>query len=46
MSARWDTVSGTYALLLVDDQSPQEGETRPGLLARAALDYIGRHKVA
>ena len=34
------------ALLLVDDQSRREGETRSGLLARAALDYIGRHKVA
>jgi predicted RNase H-like HicB family nuclease len=33
-------------LALVDEQAPQEGETRSGLLARAALDYIGRHKVA
>jgi HicB_like antitoxin of bacterial toxin-antitoxin system len=33
-------------LALVDEQAQREGETRSGLLARAALDYIGRHKVA
>jgi len=33
-------------LALVDEQAKREGETRSGLLARAALDYIGRHKVA
>lgn len=33
-------------LALVDEQARREGETRSGLLARAALDYIGRHKVA
>ena len=32
-------------LALVDEQAKREGETRSGLLARAALDYIGRHKV-
>jgi predicted RNase H-like HicB family nuclease len=33
-------------LALVDEQARREGESRSGLLARAALDYIGRHKVA
>ena len=33
-------------LTLVDEQAKREGESRSGLLARAALDYIGRHKVA
>jgi predicted RNase H-like HicB family nuclease len=33
-------------LALVDEQAKREGESRSGLLARAALDYIGRHKVA
>jgi predicted RNase H-like HicB family nuclease len=33
-------------LALVDEQARREGETRSGLLARAVLDYIGRHKVA
>lgn len=33
-------------LALVDEQAKREGETRSGLLARAALDYIGRNKVA
>lgn len=33
-------------LTLVDEQAKREGETRSGLLARAALEYIGRHKVA
>jgi predicted RNase H-like HicB family nuclease len=33
-------------LALVDDQARREGETRSGLLARAVLDYIARHKVA
>jgi predicted RNase H-like HicB family nuclease len=33
-------------LALVDEQARREGESRSGLLARAALDYIGRHTVA
>jgi len=33
-------------LTLVDEQAKREGETRSGLLARAVLEYIGRHKVA
>ena len=33
-------------LALVDEQAKREGESRSGLLARAALDYIGRNKVA
>jgi predicted RNase H-like HicB family nuclease len=33
-------------LALVDEQATREGESRSGLLARAALDYIGRNKVA
>ena len=33
-------------LALVDEQAKREGESRSGLLARAVLDYIGRHKVA
>jgi predicted RNase H-like HicB family nuclease len=33
-------------LALVDEQAKREGESRSGLLARAALDYIGRKKVA
>jgi predicted RNase H-like HicB family nuclease len=33
-------------LALVDEQARREGESRSGLLARAVLDYIGRHKVA
>jgi predicted RNase H-like HicB family nuclease len=32
-------------LALVDEQARREGESRSGLLARAALDYIGRHTV-
>ncbi len=31
-------------LTLVDEQARREGETRSGLLARAVLEYIGRHK--
>jgi len=33
-------------LSLVDEQARREGETRSGLLARAVLEYIGRHKGA
>jgi predicted RNase H-like HicB family nuclease len=33
-------------LALVDEQAKRAGVTRSGLLARAALDYIGRNKVA
>jgi len=33
-------------LALVDEQAKREGESRSGLLARAALDYIGRNKMA
>ena len=33
-------------LALVDEQAKREGKSRSGLLARAVLDYIGRHKVA
>jgi len=33
-------------LALLDEQAKREGETRSGLLARAALDYIGRNTVA
>lgn len=33
-------------LALVDAQAKRKDESRPGLLARAVLDYIGRHKVA
>ena len=33
-------------LTLVDEQAKREGETRSGLLARAVMEYIGRHKVA
>ena len=33
-------------LSLVDEQARREGETRSGLLARAVLEYIGRHKEA
>ena len=33
-------------LALVDEQAKREAESRSGLLARAALDYIGRKKVA
>ena len=33
-------------LALVDEQARREGETRSGLLARAVMEYIGRHKVA
>ncbi|MFZ0467535.1 MAG: type II toxin-antitoxin system HicB family antitoxin [Thiogranum sp.] len=33
-------------LALVDEQARRDGETRSGLLARAALDYIQRNKVA
>ena len=32
-------------LTLVDEQAKREGDSRSGLLARAVLDYIGRHKV-
>ena len=31
-------------LTLVDEQAKREGETRSGLLARAVMEYIGRHK--
>jgi predicted RNase H-like HicB family nuclease len=31
-------------LTLVDDQARREGESRSGLLARAVMEYIGRHK--
>jgi predicted RNase H-like HicB family nuclease len=31
-------------LKLVDDQARREGESRSGLLARAVMEYIGRHK--
>lgn len=33
-------------LALADEQARREGETRSGLLARAVMEYIGRHKVA
>lgn len=33
-------------LTLVDEQAKREGESRSGLLARAVMEYIGRHKVA
>jgi predicted RNase H-like HicB family nuclease len=33
-------------LSLVDEQARREGETRSGLLARAVMEYIGRHKGA
>ncbi|RLA42967.1 MAG: hypothetical protein DRR42_22485 [Gammaproteobacteria bacterium] len=33
-------------LALVDEQAKREGESRSGLLARAALEYIGRNSVA
>jgi hypothetical protein len=29
---------------VVDEQARREGESRSGLLARAALEYIGRHR--
>jgi len=32
-------------LAVVDEQARREGESRSGLLARAALEYIGRHRV-
>jgi len=32
-------------LALVDEQAKREGDSRSGLLARAALDYIGRNTV-
>jgi len=32
-------------LTLVDEQAKREGESRSGLLARAVMEYIGRHKV-
>ena len=31
-------------LALVDEQARREGESRSGLLARAVMEYIGRHK--
>ena len=31
-------------LTLVDDQARREGDSRSGLLARAVMEYIGRHK--
>ena len=31
-------------LSLVDEQAKREGESRSGLLARAVIEYIGRHK--
>lgn len=33
-------------LALVDEQAKREGESRSGLLARAVLEYIGRHEGA
>jgi len=33
-------------LAVVDEQTRREGESRSGLLARAALEYIGRHRGA
>jgi len=33
-------------LAVVDEQARREGESRSGLLARAALEYIGRHRVS
>lgn len=33
-------------LALIDEEAKREGETRSGFLARAALDYIKRHKAA
>ena len=33
-------------LALVDEQARCEGESRSGLLARAVMEYIARHKVA
>lgn len=33
-------------LALVAEQAKRDGETRPGLLARAVLEYIRRSKVA
>ena len=32
-------------LAVVDEQARREGESRSGLLARAVLEYIGRHRV-
>jgi len=31
--------------VVVDEQARREGESRSGLLARAALEYIGRHRM-
>ena len=39
-----DFAGGTWAL--VDEQAKREGESRSGLLARAALDYIERNSSA
>jgi hypothetical protein len=33
-------------LSVVDEKARREGESRSGLLARAVLEYIGRHTVA
>jgi metal-responsive CopG/Arc/MetJ family transcriptional regulator len=33
-------------LAVVDEQARREGESRSGLLARAILEYIGRHRMA
>jgi len=32
-------------LAVVDEQARREGESRSGLLARAVLEYIGRHRM-
>jgi len=39
-----DFAGGTW--VLVDEQAKRKGESRSGLLARAALEYIGRNSVA
>ena len=45
--AKWINITlPERVLALVDEQAKREGESRSGLLARAVLDYIGRHKVA
>ena len=33
-------------LTLIDEQAKREGETRSGFLAKAAVEYIGKHKQA
>ena len=39
-------VTPERVLALVDEQAKREGESRSGLLARAALEYNGRNTVA